>query len=679
MKTRTIFCAVAVLAAACASAAEKIPLPEHPRPDWQRAEWQNLNGSWCFAPDKADAGVKDKWFAAADAKFPQRILVPFGWGSPASGVKDEADVGWYRRDVTVPAAWKGKRVFLVVGASDHDTSCWFGNTKLGEHSGGYTPFEFELTPLVKWGEAQKLTLRVWDVPAEVARHDWRLYGKQGYGNARGIWQTVYLEARGETYLDTVHFTPDIDNGRVTAEVTLGAPAKKPLAVQFVFKAADRAEPAVAAFAPGQSKALVEIPFETIRLWDLDDPYLYEVRCVLLGEGVTDAVSTYFGMRKVGVSKLPGTDYPYVTLNNKPIYLQLTLDQSYHPDGWYTFPSDEFMKNEILISKKLALSGNRVHIKVEVPRKLYWADKLGLLIMADVPCAWGPASEAMFREHWFCFEDMVRRDYNHPSIFSWVLFNETWGLFSDGGNWGKDRNARYAPWTRRAVARAYEKAKELDPTRLVEDNSECNGDHVVTDLNTWHGYLPGWKWEERVATECKKSFPGSTHRYIGGFVQGGEPMLNSECGNVWGYKGSTGDCDWSWDYHMMMNAFRRRLQCGGWLYTEHHDVINEWNGYVRFDRTWKETGIEELFPGSSTPTPTCRSTPSSAARSRRARRGGCPWACRSPRTPTPGTCSSSPPRSATGMPRARSSSVRSPRTISRSSRRRGRTGASPRCP
>ena len=382
MKMRTSICAMAVLAAACASAAEKIPLPEHPRPDWQRAEWQNLNGSWCFAPDKADAGVKDKWFAADDKKFPQRILVPFGWGSPASGVKDEADVGWYRRDVTVPAAWKGKRVFLVVGASDHDTSCWFGNTK-----------EFELTPLVKWGEAQKLTLRVWDAPAELARHDWRLYGKQGYGNARGIWQTVYLEARGETYLDTVHFTPDIDNGRVTAEVTLGAPAKKPLAVQFVFKAADRAEPAVAAFAPGQSKALVEIPFETIRLWDLDDPYLYDVRCVLLGEGVTDAVNTYFGMRKVGVGKLPGTDYPYVTLNNKPIYLQLTLDQSYHPDGWYTFPSDEFMKNEILISKKLALSGNRVHIKVEVPRKLYWADKLGLLIMADVPCAWGRTCRA----------------------------------------------------------------------------------------------------------------------------------------------------------------------------------------------------------------------------------------------------------------------------------------------
>ena len=163
-------------------------------------------------------------------------------------MKDEADIGWYRRDITVPAAWKGKRVFLVVGASDHDTSCWFDGTKLGEHSGGYTPFEFELTPFVKWGEAQKVTLRAWDVPADLARKDWRLYGKQGYGNARGIWQTVYLEARGETYLETVHFTPDIDNGRVFAQVTLGAPAKKPLAAQIVFKAADRAEPAVVSFA-----------------------------------------------------------------------------------------------------------------------------------------------------------------------------------------------------------------------------------------------------------------------------------------------------------------------------------------------------------------------------------------------------------------------------------------------
>lgn len=587
-------CAAAVLADVAPSAA--LPLPEHPRPDWERTQWLNLNGTWKFAFDKNDRGVKEKWFDAADTTFDRQILVPFPWGSRLSGVKDEADIGWYRRDVVVPEAWKGKRVFLVIGASDHDTTCWFAGRRLGGHSGGYLPFEFELTDHVTWGQSQKLTLRAWDAPGTLAHHDWRLFGKQGYGNARGIWQTVYLEARGSEFLDTVHFTPDIAAGTVTAAVKLGAPAKKPLAFELRFKKEDRAEPAVARIAPGQMAAKVVVPLADVKLWDLDTPYLYEVTAALTGAETSDEVRTYFGMRKVSVGKMPGTGHPYVTLNDKPVYLQLTLDQSYHPDGFYTFPTDAFMKNEILISKKLALTGNRVHIKVEIPRKLYWADKLGLLIMADVPCAWGPASEEMFREHWFCFEDMVKRDYNHPSIFSWVLFNETWGLFADGENWGRDPAKRYVPWVQRRVADAYAKAKALDPTRLVEDNSPCHRDHVVTDINTWHGYRPGFDWERTVTSYCNETFPGSTGNYIGGFVQTGAPMFNSECGNVWGYQGSTGDIDWSWDYHMMINAFRRHLKCGGWLYTEHHDVINEWNGYVRFDRSEKFTGIEELFPG-----------------------------------------------------------------------------------
>ena len=329
----------------------------------------------------------------------------------------------------------------------------------------------------------------------------------------GVWQTVYLEARGNEFLETVRFTPDIESQSVTADIRLGAPAKEPLAFEVRFREEDRAKPATVAFAPGQMRAKMKIALRDVKLWDLENPYLYEVVCALkpggreAGAAETDEVRTYFGMRKVSVGKLPGTEHPYVTLNGKPLYLQLTLDQSYHPDGFYTFPSDEFMKNEILLSKKLALSGNRIHIKVEVPRKLYWADRLGLLIMADVPCAWGPASEAMFREHWFCFEGMVKRDFNHPSIFSWVLFNETWGLFVDGQNWGRDRAKRYAPWVQRAVADAYAKAKALDPTRLVEDNSPCNRDHVVTDLNTWHAYEPGYRWEGAVAAWCRDTFPG----------------------------------------------------------------------------------------------------------------------------------------------------------------------------
>ncbi len=343
---------------------------------------------------------------------------------------------------------------------------------------------------------------------------------------------------------------------------------------------------------GEKQTQFEIAIPNARLWNLDDPFLYETEVSLADEGKDmDQVSTYFGMRKISVTQLPGSDYPYVALNNKPIYLQLTLDQSYHPDGFYTFPSDEFMRNEILMSKRIGLNGNRIHIKVEVPRKLYWADKLGLLIMADVPNSWGEPDADMQKESEFAMRGMIKRDFNHPAIFSWILYNETWGLFSK-----KDGKRAYYPETQAWVADMYKKAKSLDQSRLIEDNSACNNDHVVTDLNSWHAYLPGYDWKKMLDETVANTYPGSKWNYIGGNKQGNEPMLNSECGNVWGYDGSTGDVDWSWDYHIMMNEFRMHPKMCGWLYTEHHDVINEWNGYYRFDRSHKFTGIEDLMPG-----------------------------------------------------------------------------------
>ena len=571
---------LALAAAFCAmSPLSAISLPEHPRPDWERAEWVNLNGEWDFAFEPKGTRVDAP---ARPEKFDRKIVVPFGWGSPLSGVKNESDSAWYRREVEFPANWKSKRLFFVVGASDWQTDCYVNGKFIDRHQGGYVPFEIELTPYVKTGEKATVELRVWDSPTS---KDWRLYGKQGYGNARGIWQTVYLEGRGDNYLESVHFTPSLKDSSVKARVVLDSPAKKELKFALDFRKDDRAEPAAATFAPGEMEKTIDVPLRDVKPWDLDSPYLYEVTASL----DDDKVATYFGMREIGVGKNPN-GHDYVTLNGKPVYLQLTLDQSYHPEGWYTFPSDEFMKNEIMISKKLGLTGNRVHIKAEIPRKLYWADKLGLLIMADVPNWWGPACEPGFRDHWACFEGMLKRDFNHPSVFSWVLFNETWGLFTN------TNEHRYEHATMRRVADAWRRAKVLDPTRVVEDNSPCNHDHVVTDINTWHSYRPGFRWEATLSDACAKTFPGSRWNYRGGYVQTGAPMMNSECGNVWGYAGSTGDCDLTWDYHMMINAFRRHMKCAGWLYTEHHDVINEWTGYVRFDRTEKEFGIEELFPG-----------------------------------------------------------------------------------
>ncbi|MEZ5043411.1 MAG: glycoside hydrolase family 2 TIM barrel-domain containing protein [Saprospiraceae bacterium] len=568
--------------------AQNIPLPEHPRPDFERVDWQNLNGSWDFALDAEDQGVQQKWQEGAVA-FKQKIMVPFPWGSALSGVKDEADIGWYKRTITVDPSWKGKRAFLTIGASDWETSVWLDGHLLGTHQGGYVPFSFDLTPFVSYGQAQQLVIR-----ADDKRRDFTLYGKQGYGNARGIWQTVYLEARGATYLEAIHFTPDIDAQKVKLTAYLSAPAVKEMTLSVSIQTAGKPILEKIMVPVGKDKIHLDVAIPQPHLWSLEDPYLYEA-AVTLGD---DLVKSYFGMRKIAVNNLPGTDYLYISLNDKPIYLQLALDQSYHPDGFYTFPSDDFMREEIERSKSIGLNGIRPHIKVEIPRKLYWADKLGLLVMADLPNSWGDPEEAMQEEAETTLRKMIKRDYNHPSIFSWILFNETWGLRTHLEEDGK-KIAEYQERTQMWVSSMYYLAKSLDPTRLVEDNSICCGaGHTETDINSFHEYLPGWAWEDYLKNLTEQSHPGSNFHFEAGFQQGNQPKINSECGNVWGYQGSTGDVDWSWDYHRMINTFRKYPEVAGWLYTEHHDVINEWNGYWRFDRTEKFTGMESIMTGMS---------------------------------------------------------------------------------
>jgi glycosyl hydrolase family 2 len=580
------FCAVAVLAvSSTVSFPPAVPLAEHPRPDFQRDEWLNLNGPWQFQFDAQDSGETRRWFQTG-LPAARQILVPFPWGSPLSGVPDSAPIGWYARTIDVPAAWTagGRRVFLVIGAADWRTTAWLDGQKLGTHDGGYIPFEFELTKNLKPGQQQLLVLRIDDAPRA-----FKLEGKQGYGNARGIWQTPYLEARGAVPLRVLHFSPDVDRKRVVVAVGLLDKAPRDLTLTLRFKNAGL--PIVTRRVPrGADQVTFDVPIPNAHLWSLDDPFLYEVEATL-GD---DRVQSYFGMRKISVVTLPGTDYRYVALNDEPLYLQLALDQAFHPEGFYTFPSDSFVRAEILRAKQIGLNGLREHVKIESPRKLYWADRLGLLIMADVPNSWGEPDSAMRGEAVAALRGMVERDYNHPAIFAWVLFNETWGLFTKEG-----QREVYRPETRTWVASVYRETKALDRTRLVEDNSPCCGrGHTETDINSWHAYLPGWAWEDHDRRLSDSTHPGSTWNFEAGYRQANQPNVNSEFGNVWGYQGSTGDVDWSWDYHRAVNAFRRHPRIAGWLYTELHDVINEWNGYWRYDRSEKETGLGKLVEGMS---------------------------------------------------------------------------------
>lgn len=560
-----------------------VPLPEHPNPIKYRTNWENLNGDWHFAFDSLDVGQSEEWFLHDDEEFDKTITVPFPWGSQLSGVSDDADIGWYKRSIQVNRSWEGERVFLIVGASDWETSVWLNGHYLGQHQGGYVPFEFDVTRHLKYGEKLNLVIKVDD-----ARRPHTLYGKQGYGNARGIWQTVYLETRGDVYVKDLHVSPDIDKAQVEVTAYIDRPLDKDTVVTITVNESVAAIQRAIRVYKGQTKAKTVIEIPDQKLWTLDDPHLYEIKA----QYGNDELQSYFGMRKIGVVKLPNTDISYIALNNQPIYLQMALDQSYHPEGFYTFPSEQFIIDEIKRSKSIGLNGIRTHIKVEVPRKLYWADRLGLLVMEDLPNSWGEPEELMQNESTYTLREMIKRDYNHPSIFSWVIINETWGMLTR-----TPEGRKYLPETQKWLESMYHLAKSLDPTRLVEDNSICCGKgHTVTDINSWHVYLPGYQWDQYLDSLSENTFKGSGFNYETGYAQGDEPNFNSECGNVWGYEGSAGDVDWSWDYHRMMNSFRTHPKIGGWLYTEHHDVINEWNGYWRYDRSEKYTGLEDIVPG-----------------------------------------------------------------------------------
>lgn len=588
MKTKfTLLFIVIITLFSCKKNTSEIPLSEHPQPIFERPLWQNLNGYWQFKADSANVGLTENWQTLPET-FNSKILVPFSWASPLSETKNpKVNVGWYSRTFNIAnqEKWKSKNPWIVFCASDFNTTVWLNGKEVGHHSGGYVPFSFNLKNFLVEGENQ-LVVRVEDEELQN-----RPSGKQYYGNAKGIWQTVYIEARPENYIKTIRFTPDIDNEVVSAEVTLSENLTSPAV--FVLKGKNNKLSFEGEIAAGTNSATFNVPVSDMKLWDLENPFLYEVTASVKTENSADDISTYFGMRKISAVEIPGKDFKYVALNNKPLYLKLTLDQSYHPEGFYTFPSDRFIKEEIQRAKDLGLNGLRIHIKAEMPRKLYWADKLGLLIMEDIPNFWGEP-DSIAKTNWeYIAQKEMERDYNHPSIFSWVLFNETWGLFSN--DTVNDKRS-YTNETQEWVRGWYHKAKSFDPTRLVEDNSPCNWDHVVTDINTWHAYLPARHWAGFLDTIVKNTWPGSTHNYIGGNKQGNEPMLNSECGAVWGYDGSTGDIDLTWEYHIMMNEFRKRPKISGFLFTEFHDVINEWNGYYRFDRSKKMFGLDELVPG-----------------------------------------------------------------------------------
>lgn len=628
-----------------------IPRPEYPRPDRQRGhvegiDWLNLNGHWQFRFDPQHRGMTEQWYVPGGPDWREQIVVPFCWESLAAwGEGDSAgnenyystrvflnplevtrdnhrsaqrhEVGWYRRLVEIPntAAWRRKRVILTIGASDFATDVWCNGIHRGHYEGGYVPLEFDLTdalspaspdPNERGGmRSALLVIRVED------RMDNREQpvGKQWgwYTTTSGIWQAVFIEPRHNSHISHFRVLPDIDGGRARFEVFCrNATDDMSVVIDIVPPEAKPHRTTLRVFA---DVATGEVEVDPVSLWDPSNPQLYRVIFRLTSEeGEFDTVHSYFGMRKI--STMPSVDQnapAMLCLNNKPIYLRGALYQSYHCDGVYTATDARTLRNDIIFARDAGFDFLRVHIKLDDPILLYYADTLGILLMQDFPNFGEGGDTAVGRKR---FEEMMRlgmqRDFNHPSIIAWCLFNETWGFGGQtelmkliGPDAGKNlsveavkeklANQSSFQW----VHRMWEIAKTIDGTRLIEDMSVVVWEHLTayghvdTDINSWHFYLDNYdKAREHIQNVVSRSYRGSSFNYIEGFQQQNAPLINSEYGGIGALDG---DRDASWSFKFLTNELRRHPQLSAYIYTELTDVEWEYNGLLAYDRTPKELG------------------------------------------------------------------------------------------
>jgi beta-galactosidase/beta-glucuronidase len=538
-------------------------LPEYPRPIMERQEWQNLNGLWEYAILPAGQ--------AEPTAFDGKILVPFAVESSLSGVQKEVGEEnelWYKRTFTVPAAWKNKNILLHFGAVDWKADVYLNDVKIGSHTGGYTPFYFDITPFLKAGE-QKLALKVWDG----ADKGYQPRGKQAsrpegiwYTSVTGIWQTVWLEPVGEKHIVDVKTAPDIDKNRLSVQV-----GSKNTSESDVVEVKVKENGAVVASAKAVACQALELSIPNAKLWSPELPFLYDLEISLFHNGkLADKVKSYFAMRKIA-TKRDEHGIVRLQLNNKSYFQLGPLDQGWWPDGLYTAPSDEALLYDIQKTKDYGFNMIRKHVKVEPARWYTHCDRLGILVWQDMPSGdrsphWqnrsyftaselqrSPQSEANYRKEW---KEIIDYLYSYPSIVAWVPFNEAWGQF---------KTPEIAEWT-----------KSYDPSRLVNPASGGNF-YRAGDMLDLHNY-PG---PEMYLYDAERANVLGEYGGIGLALEGHlwQPDKN------WGYVQLKNSDEVTAQYIKYAEQLKGFIKTGfsAAVYTQTTDVEGEVNGLITYDR------------------------------------------------------------------------------------------------
>lgn len=553
---------------------------QHPNPQFMRADWQCLNGEWSFGfkhvngfrfsnNDSLAKEIRNK------GEYSHIINVPFCLESSLSGIgyTDFVNLAWYRRSVNVDKS--AGRVFLIIGAADNLTTVLINGECAGRHKGGYTPIRLDITDLAVNGENEIFVLCEDDVKNPMVIRGKQSERKKSHGcdytRTTGIWQSVYLEYTPESYIEGFKLYPDAENNRLS--VSLEARGKADLKIEAFY---DSVCVGIAEAVNVSSSAVLQINLSQSHLWEVGNGRLYDLK-ITFGE---DTVYSYFGLRNVCLD-----GYKFL-INGKSVFQRLVLDQGFYKEGIYTAKDDNQLKRDIELSMDLGFNGARLHQKAFEPRFLYFCDKMGYLVWGEY-ANWGldyssPKSVDVFLNEW---GEVLKRDFNHPSIIGWCPFNETWDY--------KGRR-QYDP----LLSTVYDFTKAFDITRPCIDTS--GNFHVKTDIYDVHDYSYDVEFfknnYDRLMTE------GYLYEHVlldnkGRQHYGGQPTFVSEYGGI-KWESDTEHKAWGYGVDVKTEQELADRYCGltdaliknhcmfGFCYTQLYDIEQEQNGLYTYERKRK---------------------------------------------------------------------------------------------
>ena len=558
-----------------------IPRSEHPKPQFRRDNWMNLNGTWAFQIDQGRSGEARK-LHAVDAKLDQQILVPFCPESDLSGIgyKDFMYGVWYQKKVTLTDAQCAGKVFLHFGAVDYEAVVYVNGKKAGGHKGGYVSFKVDVTDFVTPGE-NVITVNAIDDTRNPLYPSGKQCGEfysEGcmYTRTTGIWQTVWMEFTPKTYISSVHYETNAEEGLLLLTAQLEGAGTFRAAASYEGKAMGET-----AMENARGEVKLALKVEEIHLWEPGFGRLYDLE-LTFGE---DTVHSYFGLRSL---QLDGIKF---RINGKSVFQRLILDQGFYPDGIYTAPTDAALEKDIDMCMELGFNGARLHEKVFEERFLYHCDRKGYMVWGEYP-NWGlnhanPVAMYSIMPEWL---EELERDRNHPAIVGWCPFNETW-------DWGGH------PQFKGLIGGIYRITKAVDPSRPCIDTS--GNFHEETDIFDFHDYdqdpVTFKANYDRLMTENhlfdRLSADDLNRNASRQFYEGG-PVFCSEYGGIrWApdYKEGTGTGSWGYGEDVKgMEDFKYRFKgltdalldndrMMGLCYTQLTDVEQEQNGLYTYDR------------------------------------------------------------------------------------------------